>query len=312
MYPSTLLSILTLAFAAWPSKAADAARPRALVYRGPAACKGCAEAVAKLLETSSQNFVITYVGPKEDDQLSAELLRQAAVYAQPGGPDLSSAYEELKPHQSELRDFVKNGGRYLGFCLGAFLAGDSPGFGLLPSGVNATAERKSDGAQVTGTEDTIIQVDWTFRSGVSSFSQGQTAKSQWVYFQDGAVINGLPKDDNSTVLGRYSSNGNVAASLTPLGKGYVALVGPHPEATRDWYSAYRLDNPDGVKLDIGYDFVNAAMDAGPLPTGTSSTSGAPKPTSSEESGWTSLGRGRGRMTLHNPIGFVIQTLKTLW
>lgn len=241
MHPSTLLSILTLAFAARPSRAAaaDAAQPRALVYRGPAACKGCAEAVAQLLKTSSQNFAVTYVGPKEDEQLSAELLRQAAVYAQPGGPDLSSAYEELKPHQSELRDFVENGGRYLGFCLGAFLAGDSPGFGFLPSGVNATAERKSDGAQVTGMEDTLIQVDWTFRTKVSSFSQGQTAKSQWVYFQDGAVINGIPKDDNGTVLGRYSSNGDVAASLTPLGKGYVALVGPHPEATPDWCKSKR-------------------------------------------------------------------------
>ncbi|KAK2591405.1 hypothetical protein QQS21_010911 [Conoideocrella luteorostrata] len=315
MYTSTLLTAITLALSASTATAADA-QPRALVYRGPQACKGCAEAVGKLLEGSAQKFAVTYVGPKEDNQISADLLSQAAVYAQPGGPDLNSAYRELKEHSSEIRTFVQNGGRYLGFCLGAFLAGDTPGFGLLPDGMNAVAERKSDGAQVTSTEDTMIQVDWNYRTKVGTYSQGETATRKWVYFQDGAVITGIPKDNNNTVLGRYSSNGNVAASLTPLGKGWVALVGPHPEATPDWSTAsavraYRLKNPDGVTFDIGYDFVNAAMDAGPVPTGTSSTTGAPKPTSSQESGWSSLGRGRGRMTLQNPIGFVVQGLRNM-
>lgn len=37
-----------------------------------------------------------------------------------------------------------------------------------------------------------------------------------------------------TVLGRYSKTGNVAASLSGFGKGWVALVGPHPEASKNW------------------------------------------------------------------------------
>ncbi|KAG6008961.1 hypothetical protein E4U21_003513 [Claviceps maximensis] len=295
-----------------------AQQPRALVYRGPAACKGCPEAVAKLLQDSPQNFAVTFVGPNEDVQISADTLSQASAYAQPGGPDLRSAYRELESYQDEFRDFVQNGGRYLGFCLGAFLAGSTPGFQLLPAGINAVPERKSEGAQVTGTEDTMIQVDWTYQSSqVSSFGRGETAKSQWLYFQDGAVITGLSEGDNTTVLGRYSSNGNVAASLTPLGKGIIALVGPHPEAPSDWYRTYRLENPDGIKYDIGYDFVNAAMDAAPFPTGTGtgsgsgsgsgtqSTPGAAKPSSSQESA--SQGHGRGRLTLLNPIGLVVQT-----
>ncbi|KAG5986448.1 hypothetical protein E4U54_005413 [Claviceps lovelessii] len=325
MYPSTILLPLALT-ASWaaasPVNTPRATQPRALVYRGPAACKGCGEAVAKLLQTSPQNFAVTFVGPNEDSQISADVLSQAAVYAQPGGPDLNSAYRELKPHQDEFRDFVQNGGRYLGFCLGAFLAGSTPGFRLLPEGINATPERKSEGAQVTGTEDTMIQVDWTYQSSqVSAFSKGETAKNQWLYFQDGAVITGLSGGDNTTVLGRYSSNGNVAASLTPLGKGYIALVGPHPEAPPDWYRAYRLENPDGIKYDIGYDFVNAAMEAGPVPAGTDTNTdirsgtgtGAAKPTSSQESGWSlGCGRGRGRMTLLNPVGLVVQTARKLW
>ncbi|KAG6242830.1 hypothetical protein E4U24_005604 [Claviceps purpurea] len=334
MYLSRILPALALAMCAAASPAkSSTSQPRALVYRGLSACKGCSEAVARLLEKSPQKFAVTYVGRDEEDQISAELLSQAAVYAQPGGPDLDQAYKELKQHQAQLRTFVENGGRYLGFCLGAFLAGSTPGFRLLPPGANATPERKAQDAQVTGQEDTMIQVDWTFRSSSRGTSNsqtggagagagaGETAARRWLYFQDGAVITGLPRDDgNRTVLGRYSSNGNVAASLTGLGRGVVALVGPHPEATPDWYQAYRLENPDGIHYDIGFDFINAAMDAAPLPTGTgdtststsTSTSGAADPTSSAESSWHTSERGRGRMTLQNPIGLVIQTLRSLW
>ncbi|KAG6021968.1 hypothetical protein E4U40_004955 [Claviceps sp. LM458 group G5] len=334
MYLSGILSALALATCAAASPAkSSTSQPRALVYRGQSACKGCSEAVARLLEKSPQKFAVTYVGRDEEDQISAELLSQAAVYAQPGGPDLDQAYKELQPHEAQLRTFVENGGRYLGFCLGAFLAGSTPGFRLLPPGANATPERKAPDAQVTGQEDTMIQVDWTFRSsskgtstsqnGGSGTDAGETAAARrWLYFQDGAVITGLPRDDgNTTVLGRYSSNGNVAASLTALGRGVVALVGPHPEATPDWYRAYRLENPDGIHYDIGFDFINAAMDAAPLPagtgtgtgTGSTSTPGAAKPTSSsDESSWHASGKRRGRMTLQNPIGLVIQTLRSLW
>ena len=48
-----------------------------------------------------------------------------------------------------MQDYVAGGGRYLGFCLGAFLAGDDPGFALLPSGVDTDAEIDQHGAQVT-------------------------------------------------------------------------------------------------------------------------------------------------------------------
>ncbi|GAO18175.1 uncharacterized protein UV8b_01244 [Ustilaginoidea virens] len=305
MYPPALLFILAVALGA---PTAEATQPLALVYRGPSSCKGCSEAAATLLQSSPQNFSVTFVGPNEGTGISADVLSKAAAYVQPGGPDLTAAYNELQDHAPEIRDFVNNGGRYLGFCLGAFLAGNSPGFDLLPSGASTDAERKMDNSQVTGTEDTIIQVDWTFRTKVSAFSRGETAKAQWIYFQDGAVINGLPDDGNHTILGRYSQNGNVAASLTPYGKGWVAVTGPHPEAPKDWYKAYRIENPDGMKFDIGYDFVNAAMEAGPVPTGTSGTGTAPRPTTSEESAWNSLGRGRGRITLQNPIGWLVRGL----
>jgi hypothetical protein len=62
-----------------------AVQPQALVYRGPAACDGCPEAVAHLLRTSPSQFNVTFVGPNEDVDITNQSLGQADAYCQPGG-----------------------------------------------------------------------------------------------------------------------------------------------------------------------------------------------------------------------------------
>lgn len=62
-----------------------ASLPQAAVYRGPAACAGCPEAVAQLLSTSSLGFNVTFVGPQEAVNISSQVLTLMDVYAQPGG-----------------------------------------------------------------------------------------------------------------------------------------------------------------------------------------------------------------------------------
>ncbi|KHN94757.1 biotin protein ligase [Metarhizium album ARSEF 1941] len=174
--------------------------------------------------------------------------------------DLDDAWAETKAFAPAIRNFVAHGGRYLGFCLGAYLAGHTPGFGLLPRGADTDAESDQRGAQVTGAADSIIQVDWTFATGPRA---GQRAPRRWVYFQEGAVIKGLREGDTALVLGRYSQGGRVAASLTKYGDGWVGLVGPHPEATLEWFALENLDCPHGEQFDIGHDLIEATMLGGP-------------------------------------------------
>ncbi|KAM0452582.1 hypothetical protein ACHAPV_009343, partial [Trichoderma viride] len=204
--------------------------PRAAVYRGPAACAGCPEAVAQLLSTSSLGFNITFVGPQEAVNISSQVLTLMDVYAQPGGGDLEDAWKEVQQYAKPIQDFVSNGGRYMGFCVGAYLAGRSPGFGLVPQGDDVYQEIAQPGAQFNTTDDTIINVDWTFSTGDAA---GKMQQKRWLYFQDGAVMT-IAQSPTSKVLARYSSNNDIAASLTAYGSGWVGLVGPHPEATQDW------------------------------------------------------------------------------
>lgn len=163
-----------------------------------------------------------------------------------------SSYPHIKPYKHLIRDFVSNGGRYMGFCLGAYFAG-RPGYDMLPDHSNTNEEVNQPNAQVTNYKNTVIQVNWKFHTG--DFA-GTTKDDQWLFFQDGAVIllsHQAATANGASVLARYSANGNIAASVTPFGKGWVGIVGPHPEADRSWYT-HGNKNPDGYNLTIGHDF----------------------------------------------------------
>lgn len=74
-----------------------------------------------------------------------------------------------------------------------------------------------------------------------------------VYFQDGPVF--LLDDETAVrILARYD-NGAPAAVVAPFGAGGVAVTGPHPEATDDWYSGRGL--PVQHTLDLARDLVEA-------------------------------------------------------
>ncbi|EFZ03105.1 biotin protein ligase [Metarhizium robertsii ARSEF 23] len=236
--------VVMLAAAAWTGAAA-AREFRALVYRGPAVCQNCPGALAQLLESSPQKVAVTYAGPGEKVKVTAESLRNVDVFATSSPvphTDLDGAWAEIQDAAPAIRDFVSRGGRYMGVCLGAFLAGFSPGLGILPAGTDVDREIDQRRTQVANDSDTLIQVDWTFQSDAAGHARGQTVRDRWAYFQDGVAIKGLPgarrrardRAGGDAVLARYSQSGDVAASRTPHGDGWVVLVGIHPEATSLW------------------------------------------------------------------------------
>lgn len=215
--------------------------PLALVYRGPAAQPAaCSDAVVSLLRSSPHGFDVRYVGPNGELPLTAEVLAGAAIYAQPGGGELTPAYRRMRKHRSKIRDYVSAGGNYLGFCLGGYLAGATPGFGLLPGDTDQYVT--SRGATTRTTRDTLVEVTWRGRP-------------RRMFFQDGPIFL-LDSISGTTVLARYPNHG-IAALVTPFGTGRVAVVGPHPEATPDWYADCGF--PDRPNFDLGNDLIETVM-----------------------------------------------------
>lgn len=220
-----------------------ASRPLALVYRGRASLPGCPESVAALLRASHWNFDVRYVGPREELPLDVDVLARATLYAQPGGGTLRAAWRRMRRHNQLVRGFVAGGGRYLGFCLGGYLAGASPGFDLLPGDTDQYIA--TDHATVASTRPAVVDVDWR-------------DDRRRLYFQDGATFHVEPDTPELDVIATYP-NGEIAALAVPFGEGRVAVVGPHPEADADWFRDSGLQAPEHSSLPSGLELVDAVM-----------------------------------------------------
>jgi glutamine amidotransferase-like uncharacterized protein len=223
--------------------APDGSRPLALVYRGPASTPGCPEAVAAALRRSRWDLQVRFVGPGEDLPLEAAVLAGAVLYAQPGGGSLRRAYRRVRSTAPAVRDFVGSGGGYLGFCLGGYLAGETPGFGLLPGDVDRFID--TPGARPDSTRDALLTLTWAGRR-------------RQVFFQDGPWFDLDPDRGPAEVLATYD-NGLPAAVVAPFGRGAVGVVGPHPEASADWYTDSGLPVPADVTADLTQDLVDRVM-----------------------------------------------------
>ncbi|MEU4586265.1 BPL-N domain-containing protein [Kitasatospora aureofaciens] len=230
-------------------------RPLALVYRGPAACDGCPEAAHDMLETDG--FTVRYIGPDEQARFGPDALSGAALYVQPGGTngqEVSTAWSLLQrdPGFSPelVRSYVRGGGHYLGLCMGGYLAGSEPGYGLLPG--DSGQYISSRNAAVTDEQDHLLDVLW----------RGQPQK---MYFQDGPYFD--VDGPGAEVLARYT-NGRAAAVVASYGAGRIAVSGPHPEAPSEWYRDYKLPNESQTGLALGKDLLNTLMATAPAATAT--------------------------------------------
>lgn len=227
-------------------RVAKTPRPLALVYRGPAGCPGCSEAVVAMLRHSPHHFRIRYVGPQEKRKVTATGLRGAALYVQPGGDgSVARGMRVLGPRAARaIKAWVARGGRYAGFCMGAYFAGTDPGIGLLGRG-NTGQYLATPGAEIDSTDDTVIPVRW-----------GKARRHHFAQDPPYIIASGAPGE---RVLSRFT-NGRINALVRPLGHGAVGVIGTHPEAPRRWYvgDLWRQDR-DGPDRRDGLALIHALM-----------------------------------------------------
>ena len=145
---------------------------RRLVYRGPAACDGCPETIAQRLRESDHQFRVIYVGPRRNSRSRPPSGRRRALCPAGRRAGHSGAAASIgKNSIRAVRHYVSNGGRYLGICMGAYLAGD-PGFGLVAGEFDSEVGRPADAARDRGHGD----------------AGGLAREKRWIYFQDGAML----------------------------------------------------------------------------------------------------------------------------
>lgn len=227
--------------------AADA-DPLVLVYKGTGACKdGCAEAAAEI--PASLKFRVRYVSPKE---ITPELFDGASIWVQPGGNAIKAAKAMSEVRLRYIRNFVRKGGGYVGFCAGAFLADETvdddgmvEGLGLLSFGTWDYPVYSNEGW------GTLV---WIFANNAL----------RQVFFNGGASFYINHKTKNVKVLATYGREGLPATVQTTFGKGQVVVTGFHPEATEVWKQGARTQEPDlfdadGSDHDLARDMLLRAL-----------------------------------------------------
>ncbi|MBI4924593.1 MAG: hypothetical protein HY843_01600 [Bdellovibrio sp.] len=230
-----LFILIAGTFNAYPkdTSVTEDTRPIALIYSGPGVCEeNCTKAAAHVVQ--KERFKIDLVNNE-----NFVLLEKAKLWVQPGG-DAVVVAKALKPKKlTALKTFIKNGGSYLGFCAGAFLADHKvddaltiDGLGLIPG---VTKDYFPEGKK-TG----IFPVLWE-------------NQMHYLYFEDGGYFD-LIENNAVKVIAKYM-DGKTAAIFFPYEKGKVALSFPHPEATLEWKNSNNLIDPDGEDFDLAQQLV---------------------------------------------------------
>jgi len=135
----------------------------------------------------------------------------------PGGFGDASSYNFLmRENADRIRDFVHNGGRYLGICMGAYWAG--PNYFNLLDKLDAYQYIRRLGTDTHRSHAKALDVNWL-------------GKQEKMFFYDGCSIYGTGKFET---VATYANGDNMAGY-----QGRIGMIGCHPESEYHWYTSYK-------------------------------------------------------------------------
>ena len=150
-------------------------------------------------------------------KLEKDFFDDVDIVAVPGGIGDANTYRRLMGnHQARIRNFVSDGGRYLGICMGAYWAANH--YLNLLDGVRATQYITRPDSCTRRPHAKAMPVEW----------HGEPER---MYFYDGCALHG---DGEFDTVATYS-NGDAMAGY----QGRIGLIGCHPESTQHWYQQPR-------------------------------------------------------------------------
>ena len=163
------------------------------------------------------------------------------IVAVPGGFGDADTYKTLlKNNQKRVQEFVNQGGKYLGICVGAYWAG-SHYFNLL-DGVDAVQYLSRPNTDTRRPHAKNMSVNW----------QGVSTNMFWY---DGCALVG--NSNKFETIATYS-NGDAMAIM----QNHIGLIGCHPESEQFWYDSYswmRGKYHQGRHHKLLLEFVNSLM-----------------------------------------------------
>ncbi len=228
------------------ASSAPAREPYALIYNGPTADQASTEAISSVVQ--QLGLPVRYIANL--DALPTQL-GDARVFIIGGtDDDVEPLLQRFTPAlRSTLKTYLRQGGRYLGICGGAYLASLGwpeedrfvEGLALVPA--------QSD-AYDQDFEAKIYPVTWL----------GETRQ---MHYQAGPSF-ALAESPESVARLAYFEDRQLAALMSTFGAGKVAVSGPHPEAPDSWRAeALRGDQMDR-NLDLALQLLQELLSDRPV------------------------------------------------
>jgi putative intracellular protease/amidase len=181
------------------------------------------------------NFKIFGINALEDN-----FFDDVDIIAVPGGfGDASSFKQAFKYNGKRIIEFVAEGGKYLGICMGAYWAGRHY-FNILKD-VDAVQYIRQPKTDTRRPHAKNISIKW----------KGTLTNMFWY---DGCALVG---DGKYKTVATYA-NGNAMAII----QNNIGLIGAHPESEEFWYDSYswmKGKYHDGEHHKLLLDFVNQLM-----------------------------------------------------
>ncbi len=220
----------------------DGAAADILLFAGTGTSPNDVAAIKAILGEAGLSYSIADTGRM--NALSMDALRAYRLLIMPGGNfvDMGKA---LSPEASaNIHAAVKDGLNYLGVCAGALIAGASP-----YNGLNLT-----EGKQFAFY---VLSAKGVRKSAVEITTPGHAPIEQ--YWEDGPQLSGWGEP-----VAVYP-DGIPAAVQGEVGKGWVVLVGTHPEAPESWRRELRFATPANDSHAFARTLIEAALNRTPLP-----------------------------------------------
>ena len=216
----------------------------AVVYRGKGACPACYKGAAKAALAAGLRVI--YVTDRLRD---FSILKEAKVWIQPGGTSKTALLAMGEAYLERLRDFVAQGGGYVGFCAGAFLATAENGSTGL-AGLGIVPGRTIPIFEDFSREDHpyLLNLVWGGHPRVIYFNGGP-------YFDLSSV-----NDPSLKILATYADfDHKVAALQVNFGKGKVAVSGAHPEELNAVKLSRFFKDPDGNDRGLAVEMIHSVI-----------------------------------------------------
>lgn len=198
------------------------------IYRGPGVGGSGPAAILKTLTERPSEFTARFVTPEE---IRAGILREFDAVIFPGGSGSRQAEGLGGDGREVVREFVRNGGGYLGICAGCYLACENYSWSLKILDAKTKSQKWKRGTKV---------LELGFTEEAKPLLDLQTAG---VKYANGPVMEpaGSPDLPDFTTLAIFKTE--TAENDTPagiqvnspailsgtFGKGRVVGVSPHPE-----------------------------------------------------------------------------------